>query len=101
VLDEDGQFGERCNLAMVAVEPLLTEAEQEGRLSRDLWHRGEADEAIVLKLLEKHARLSGSARARTILADWTNWRSRFVKVFPGEYRRALGELAAKGSKLAA
>ena len=30
-----------------------------------------------------------------------HYRTRFVKVFPKEYRRALGELAAKGRKLAA
>ncbi|MBC7781429.1 MAG: glutamate synthase subunit alpha, partial [Proteobacteria bacterium] len=101
VLDEDGQFAERCNLAMVAVEPLVTEAEQEARLERGLWHRGDADEAIVRRLLERHAQLAGSARAKGLLADWTQARARFVKVFPSEYRRALGEMAAKGRKLAA
>ena len=33
-------------------------------------------------------------RAREILDNWDAARSRFVKVFPHEYRRALGELAA-------
>ncbi len=29
---------------MVALEPVLPEAEQEAKLARDLWHRGDADE---------------------------------------------------------
>ncbi|MCE2949719.1 MAG: glutamate synthase large subunit, partial [Betaproteobacteria bacterium] len=101
VLDEDGQFGERCNMAMVALEPLLAESEQEGRLPRALWHRGQSDEAIVRAMLASHASLSGSARAKAILADWAAWRGRFVKVFPTEYRRALGEMGASGSRMAA
>jgi len=101
VLDEDGQFDARCNLAMVALEPLLAEPEQEARLARDLWHRGTSDEAIVRAMLASHAQLSGSERAKAMLADWATWRSRFVKVFPTEYRRALGEMAAGRSRMAA
>jgi glutamate synthase domain-containing protein 3 len=101
VLDEDGQFGERCNLAMVALEPLLSESEQEGKLARALWHRGQSDEAIVRAMLASHAQFSGSTRAKAMLADWTAWRGRFVKVFPSEYRRALGEMAASRSRMAA
>jgi glutamate synthase domain-containing protein 3 len=33
--------------------------------------------------------------------NWASARTKFVKVFPNEYRRALGELAAKGKKIAA
>ena len=101
VLDLDGQFAKRCNAAMVALEPVLPEAEQEAKLARDLWHRGEADEAILRRLIENHARHTGSARARQILDNWASYRNRFVKVFPHEYRRALGELAEKQRKLAA
>ena len=52
-------------------------------------------------LIEKHAQYTGSQRARQILDDWANYRPKFVKVFPNEYKRALGELAAKSRKLAA
>jgi glutamate synthase domain-containing protein 3 len=86
---------------MVALEPLLTEAEQEVKLARDLWHMGLADEVVLRHLLENHASLTGSARARLILDNWELARANFVKVFPNEYRRALGELAAKVRKLAA
>jgi glutamate synthase (NADPH/NADH) large chain len=101
VLDLDGQFAKRCNPAMVALEPVLPEAEQEAKLSRDLWHHGETDEAVLRRLVENHARYTGSARARQILDNWASYRNRFVKVFPHEYRRALGELAEKQRKIAA
>ena len=41
------------------------------------------------------------AESAEILAQWGDYRSRFVKVFPKEYRRALGELAAAHKKAAA
>jgi glutamate synthase (NADPH/NADH) large chain len=101
VLDEDGSFATRCNPAMVALEPLLPESEQEARLPRDVWHLGESDEAVLRRMVDNHARLTGSTRAKEILEGWAQWRTKFVKVFPNEYRRALGELAAKGRKMAA
>jgi glutamate synthase (NADPH) large chain len=101
VLDPDGSFRERCNLAMVTLEPVLPEAEQEAKVARELWHLGSADEVILKRLIGEHARHTGSSRARAILDNWAEHRARFVKVFPSEYRRALGELAAKNGKIAA
>jgi glutamate synthase domain-containing protein 2/glutamate synthase domain-containing protein 1/glutamate synthase domain-containing protein 3 len=101
VLDEDGLFESRCNLAMVTLEPVVAEAEQEARLPRELWHQGLADEAILKRLIEHHVHHTGSAEARRILAEWAQYRPRFVKVFPNEYRRALTELAAKNGQIAA
>jgi glutamate synthase (NADPH) large chain len=101
VLDLDGEFVKRCNPAMVALEPLLPESEQDARLARDLWHAGRADELIVKQLIENHARYTGSAQGKRILKQWGEYRAKFVKVFPHEYRRALGELAAKRRRLAA
>ena len=101
VLDEDGTFESRCNLSMVKLEPLLTAAEQEAKVARDVWHLGEADEAMLKRMIEKHVRYTGSAEARHILGHWPQYRTKFVKVFPNEYRRALGELAAKSKKIAA
>ncbi|MFG6446893.1 glutamate synthase-related protein [Roseateles sp. BYS180W] len=100
VYDEDGDFAKRCNKSMVALGPLLPAAEQEALQDRSTWHRlspqAEAlsDEAIVKKLVEDHHRWTGSTRARHILDHWAESRARFVKVFPHEYRRALGELHA-------
>jgi glutamate synthase (NADPH) large chain len=95
VLDINGEFSRYCNTAMVALEPLLSESEQEVKLDRALWHGATADEVIVKRLVENHARHTGSAQAKRILERWEEYRARFVKVFPHEYRRALGELAAK------
>ena len=47
---------------------------------------------------ETHFKSTGSIRAREILSDWANQRARFVKVFPNEYRRALGEMAAAAAR---
>ncbi|MCW5623014.1 MAG: glutamate synthase subunit alpha, partial [Burkholderiales bacterium] len=101
VLDVDGQFIKRCNTAMVDVEPLLAESEQEAKVSRDVWHYGLSDEAVLRRLIESHVRFTGSLRGRELLENWSAARARFLKVFPKEYRRALTELAAKHRKLAA
>ena len=101
VFDADGTFAERCNTTMVQIEPVLTEAEQEGKLARGLWHLGQADETVLKRLVENHARYTGSAQAKKVLDGWAQYRGKFVKIYPHEYRRALGDLAAKGGKLAA
>src|SRR3954465_1015394 len=79
VLDADGDFAMRCNPAMVDLEG-LADPEDETRLKR---------------LIESHQKYTNSKRAAEILAAWSQYRSRFVKVFPKEYRRALAELAHK------
>jgi glutamate synthase (NADPH) large chain len=105
VYDPDGDFSKKCNLAMVALDTVLSSADQEAKLDRALWHstvrngEGQADEAILKGLIERHFKYTGSTRARNLLDDWANARSKFVKVFPTEYKRALGELnAAKQAK---
>ncbi len=103
VLDEDGDFARRCNLAMVALEPVEAEEEtmqrhrhQEG----DLEAHGlvdirsdmtRFDARRLRELIEDHARYTGSARARELLADWDAALPKFVKVMPVDYRRALLE----------
>jgi glutamate synthase domain-containing protein 3 len=94
VYDQDGTFAARCNAAMVKLEPVLAEKEQEAKISPELWHRGLSDEAVLKQMIEAHARYTGSVRAKAILDHWTSERTKFVKVFPHEYRRALGEMAA-------
>ena len=98
VYDEDGQFALRCNTAMVALERVLTSAEQTAVMDKAIWHRGETDEAQLKKLLEDHNRWTGSKRARELLDHWDVSRAKFVKVFPLEYKRALGEIHAKKSE---
>jgi glutamate synthase (NADPH/NADH) large chain len=94
VYDEDGQFARRCNTAMVALDKVLPTAEQEKSVDLAIWHRSQTDETLLKKLIEDHHRWTGSLRARDILDNWSEARARFVKVFPNEYKRALGEMNA-------
>jgi glutamate synthase domain-containing protein 2/glutamate synthase domain-containing protein 3 len=102
VYDEDGTFASRCNAAMVALEPVLSES-AEAKADRDraaagkgcLRHGGQSDESRLRELIERHLRFTGSTRALSILDHWESARAKFVKVFPHEYRRALTELYAK------
>ncbi len=75
VYDVDGLFDTRTNLTTVDLDILEKEDEKELR-----------------DLLETHCRLTGSARAARLLADWDVEKARFVKVFPMEYRRVLGRM---------
>jgi len=95
VYDEDGQFASRCNTAMVSMEKVLTVAEQEAAVDRNVWHRDQADEPQLRKLLEDHHKWTGSQRARELMDNWAQARLKFVKVFPNEYKRALGEINAR------
>ena len=87
---------------MVQLEPVLV-GSRAGSESRRATSGtcDQTDEAILKGFIEKHARYTGSARAREILDNWAEYRTKFVKVFPTEYRRALGEMAPSNGKLAA
>ena len=98
VYDEDGSFATRCNTSMVSLGKVVTAAEQEADKAH--WHNGQTDEACLKKLLEDHHKWTGSLRARHIMDHWAESRARFVKVFPNEYRRALGERTEKAAMLA-
>nr|WP_150621300.1 glutamate synthase-related protein [Pandoraea horticolens] len=100
VYDADGTFTAKCNTAMVALDPVLPHAEQERTVSQGLWHRGQTDEAQLRELIERHFQYTGSTRAKALLEDWDGARRKFVKVFPNEYKRALGEMAKAGDKQA-
>ena len=95
VYDEDGLFAKRCNTAMVSLEKVLPSSDQEANMNKGIWHRGETDEAQLKKLLDDHNRWTGSKRARELLDNWEVSRLKFVKVFPNEYKRALGEIHAR------
>lgn len=79
VLDENGNFENQCNRDMVDIEP-LTQSE---------------DLTAVRELIEKHVHYTNSAVGRKILDHWTKSVSKFVKVMPRDYRRALKEEALK------
>jgi glutamate synthase (NADPH) large chain len=98
VWDPEGSFSDRCNMSMVAIEPVLSSSAQEKEQGIDIWHsmtRGgerETDEAILKRLVENHFRYTGSYRARDLVSNWDSARSKFVKVMPVDYKRALGEM---------
>ncbi len=108
VLDEDGTFETRCNLAMVELEPLKEEetamcetfhqcGDLEGHGRVDVMSdMTRFDSERLRQLLVNHARYTESARAREILENWETMRRMFRKIMPVEYRRALTELMAKG-----
>ena len=72
VLDERGDFAEkRCNLAAVDLEPIAEDA------------------ALLRTLIERHVQFTASPRAKWILENWSTMLSKFIKVFPHEYKRVL------------
>jgi glutamate synthase (ferredoxin) len=73
VFDEAGDFARRCNMEMVALEPL---ADSE-------------DVDLVHGLLERHIEYTDSDVAKRILIDWPAQAGRFVRVMPVDYRRVL------------
>ncbi len=113
VLDEDGTFRKRCNLSMVDLEPV----EEEEDLSQRLYHQGGdmeskgridimsnmggQDEERLMALIQNHLKYTGSARAKQILDQWADFRGKFVKVMPVEYRRALKEMEQQQRLMAA
>ncbi|WP_182177447.1 glutamate synthase large subunit [Methylobacterium radiotolerans] len=103
VLDEDGSFSARCNLSMVDLEPVEEEDDLMRRFHQDgdLETKGRVDiladmsghdEERLTQLITNHLKYTGSPRAKAILDDWSGYRTKFVKVMPVEYRRALREM---------
>lgn len=106
VYDEEGDFEKRCNLSMVGLEPVteeLAHIEANGSASGgsvDVYHLGRVDEELLKSLIAQHASLTGSAKAKAILAAWERSRARFVKVMPHEYKKVLSTMTAGRSKSA-
>ena len=104
VLDENGDFNERCNLAMVELEPIAAEDDLLERLHHqggDLETHGRVDvlnsmtkfdAERIYKLVTNHYNYTNSDKAKLILNDWDNYLTKFVKVMPVDYRRALTEI---------
>jgi glutamate synthase (NADPH) large chain len=104
VLDEAGDFAERCNMAMVELEPVPEEDDLLEKLHHhggDLMHKGRVDvtsdmsrhdEERLFQLVTNHLHFTGSQRAKMILENWEEYRPKFVKIMPVEYRRALQEM---------
>ncbi len=65
-LDEDGQFPARVNPEIVKIQRVSTKA----------------GEAQLKEMIAAHAERTGSRKAKTILADWSNYLGQFWQVVP-------------------
>jgi glutamate synthase (NADPH/NADH) large chain len=113
VLDEAGDFAERCNMAMVELEPVPEEDDMMEKLHHhggDLDYKGRVsvegdmtshDEERLFQLISNHVHYTGSERGRHIIENWGEFRPKFRKVMPIEYRRALQEMERLRMGLAA
>ncbi len=84
VLDEEGDFKNRCNLGMVALETL-----------------DDDDFQFVRASIQKHIGYTQSVRGQHILDQWQAYQSKFIKVMPVDYKRVLQQLTqsmAEGSE---
>ena len=73
VLDEDGDFDRHCNMDMV--ELTLVDSD--------------ADRAELRTILENHLRETGSRKAAEILENWDRYLPMFIKVMPVGYKLIL------------
>jgi glutamate synthase (NADPH/NADH) large chain len=116
VYDEDGDFRERCNMAMVKLESIGAPAAGEvfglspsgdggdmpRRRSISVSDAGMGDmlrfDAERLRILvERHLQFTGSARAKALLDNWDAALTKFVKVMPTDYAKALADLKARAA----
>jgi len=77
VLDVNNDFAPKCNMEMVALETVTTEAES----------------AELKALINEHMIATGSDVASELLSDWQTSVKRFVKVMPVDYKRMQGYMA--------
>ncbi|MCX7097588.1 MAG: glutamate synthase large subunit [Methylococcales bacterium] len=113
VLDEDGSFGQLCNLSMVELEPIPADddnLESSAHQGGDMETHGRVhimtdmtrhDAQRLKRLVENHKHYTGSRRATEILANWQDYLPRFVKVMPVDYRAALKQIQAEQASAAA
>lgn len=74
VLDDNKDFAPKCNMEMVSLETVETEAES----------------AELKALITQHFDATGSDVAKALLEDWNSNVKRFVKVMPVDYKRMQG-----------
>src|SRR4029078_3334833 len=90
--DENGDFEQKCNMAMVELEPVEAEEELMQRLMGqpgDLESHGlrdvmsdmtKHDAERLYALVARHAHYTNSARAKAILGDWRGEKCEIKKV---------------------
>ena len=104
VLDENNDFEQRCNMAMVDLEPIADEDDALEALDHqggDMETHGQVDVSTDMtrfdvqrlkQLIERHKHYTNSQRAEEILNNWEHFQKQFVKVMPVDYRKALMDM---------
>jgi len=75
VYNPNNTFADNCNIEMVDLDPLSPK-----------------DEEQIKALLHKHIHLTGSKVAQELLNNWAVASSKFVKVYPKEYKKVIEKL---------
>ena len=73
VLDDSGEFSSLCNHEMVELLPLDDTEDRE----------------ILARMVRRHVELTGSEIGWQLLSSGTAMASRFVKIYPADYRRVV------------
>jgi glutamate synthase (NADPH/NADH) large chain len=100
VIDDLGDFTQRCNLSMVDLEPLDPDPTAPDGVGgdptvRELMADPTGHDVWRIKtLLERHARYADSSRARQVLDNFDEFIPKIIKIMPVEFRRALSEQRA-------
>lgn len=84
VLDEDGSFEEKYNREMIEVDEL---ADTE-------------DIDAVYSLVEQHYKYTDSVKAKTILGNWDDYRTKFKRVIPTAYKLILEKMKEEEAAVA-
>jgi glutamate synthase domain-containing protein 3 len=77
VWDPEGHFHSRCNTELVELM----------RMERSVKSL-QSDARELHRLVENHARYTGSTRAQMLLDDWDARLSEWVRIIPTDYRKA-------------
>jgi len=72
IYNVSGKFGERCNMEMIAFDPMETE-----------------DVVTLKELISNHSLFTNSDVAQYILANWDQELPKFTKVMPRDYKAVL------------
>ena len=107
VLDENHDLYKRMNHELVKMYALddetttltgnsVVECSRNPRsLSLSKGETTSPDELRLHALITQHAEETGSERAKAILADWDNYKTKFKKIIPNDYLRIMTEIAAE------
>jgi glutamate synthase (NADPH/NADH) large chain len=112
VYDEDASFEKRCNPAMVRLEKIgagddsdhadMRSSDLPGQRSISVSDSGMGDllrfDAERIRILVvRHLMHTGSPRAKEILDNWDSALSKFIKVMPTDYAKALTDMKARSA----